>query len=271
MSVELAAQSASEVTSQGEATSTTQAPQQPLASKYMAELARKEREWRAKEESLKSREQEWHQKEKLYQEQYVSKEMLKSNPLAVLQEAGLSHEELLNMAVNPPDATQMKVQQLEKQIEQLLASQQERDKKATEQTTQAYQQALKQIENEAKDLVNKSDEFELIKTYGDEGTKAIVKYIEDYFKETKTQMPVAQAAKIIEDYFFEESKKLVSVGKIKSLLGEATPQDPIEKQQVAPQSGGPKTLTHQGTTTATKPLSARDRAILAFKGQLNKG
>lgn len=266
MSVELAAQPASEATSQGEATSQTS----QLASKYMAELARKEKEWRAKDEHFKSREQEWHQKDKEYQEKYISRDALKANPLGALQEMGLAHEDLLNMVMNPPDATQTKVQQLEKRLEQVLATLEEKDKKATEQTTTAYQQALKRIENDAKKLVEGSEEFELVKTFGDEGIKAIVSHIEDHFKEHQVQLSVAEAAKIIEDNYLEESKKLLSVGKLKALLGEVKPQDPNEKQQVAPAVGS-KTLTHQGTTTQTKPMSARERAIAAFKGELNKG
>lgn len=235
------------------------------ASKYIAELARKEKEFRAREEALKSRESEWHSKEKEYQTKYISKDMLKSNPYAALTESGLNEEEVMSMLMNPPNQTDLKIKTLESRIESLMKSLEERDSKAQESTTAAYQKALDSIRSDAKDLVEASEEFEVIKASGEDGIEAVVRYIEDEFKKSGKQIPVDKAAAAIEEQFLEHALKFAQLNKIKQkTLGEVT-QPETGKQQGLNQT---KTLTHQNTTTTAKPLSARERAIAAFKGEL---
>lgn len=252
-----------EATSTSEATS--EATNDKSASKYIAELARKEKEFRARELALKSKEEEWHSKEKEYQTKYIAKDSLKSNPYAALTESGLNEEELMSMIMNPPNQTDLKIKGLESKIESLMKSLEERDSKAQESTTAAYQKALDGIRSDAKDLVEASEEFEVIKASGEDGIEAVVRYIEDEFKKSGKQIPVDKAAQHIEEQFLEHAMKFASLNKIKQRsLGEVTQQEP-GKQQGLNQT---KTLTHQNTNSTAKPLSARERAIAAFKGEL---
>jgi len=241
------------------------------ASKYLNELARKEKEFQARAQAWKSKEDEWHKKESEYQQKFISKDALKSNPLAAFQEAGMTPEDIMNLALNPPDARDLKIQQLESRLEQFLGKFEQMNTDSQKQTQDSYQKALDTIRKQTAKLVEDSGEaedYEMIKAMGDDGISAVVAKIEENFKETGLQMSVEEAAKAIEQDFLERTLAIAQKNKIKSkLLESQTQQDPKQTPQgKAPQ--GLQTLTHTNTQPSSKPMSARDRAIAAFKGEL---
>lgn len=259
------AQAAGEVTSQGEATS------DKVSAKLYAELARKEKALRAKEQAWKSqlaeKEQGWKAQEQEYQSKYIPKERLLTDTMGALQEAGLSYDQIVQQMMNPPSQEaiinmqlQKKIQELEEKLESRFSSYEETQKQSQ---AKQYENALNSIRNEVKTMVaSDPSTWEMINANGVDGQDAVVAYIEDTFKETGRTMSVQEAAQVIEDYLLEESVKLMSLSKIKSKLAPQpeTPQVP-GKPQV------PKTLTHANAPTSTRPMSARERAIAAFKGQ----
>lgn len=257
---------AGEVTSQGEATS-----QDKVSAKIYAELARKEKALRAKEESWKAqlaeKEQGWKAREEEYQTKYISRDELLHDTLGTLQKAGLSYDQVVQMAMNPPSQEQLinmqlqnKIKELEEKLDSRFSSFEESQKQSQ---SKQYEAALNSIRNEVKTMVTKDPStWELINANGTDAQDAVVAYIEDTFKETGRTMSVQEAAQAIEDHLLEESSKLLSLSKIKSKL--APPVLETQPGQAKPQG---KTLTHTNAPTSTRPLSARDRAMMAFKGQ----
>lgn len=259
---------AGEATSTGEATSNND----KVSAKIYAELAKREKAFRAKEESWKSqlaeKEQSWLAREQEYQSKYIPKDRLLQDTLGTLQEAGMSYDQIVQMAMNPPSQEslinmqlQHKIKELENKLDSKFSSFEENQKQSQ---SKQYEQAVNQIRGQVKNLVSQqSDDFELINANGQDAQEAVVKYIEDYYAETQEVISVQEAAKLVEEHLLEESLKLMQLGKIKSKMNPVveTPQAP-GKPQVAH-----KTLTNSNSTATTRPMSARERAMAAFHGQ----
>lgn len=260
---------AGEVTSQGEATS------QDKSAKIYAEMVRREKALRAREESLKSqlaeKEQAWMQKEQEFQSKYIPKDKLLTDTLGTLQDAGLSYDQLMQLALNPPSQEQMinmqlqqKIKDLEEKLESRFNSYEESQKQSQ---AKQYEQALGTIKNEAQALIQRdADTFEFISSNGQDGLDAVVGYIEYMFKETGRAPSVQEAAQEVEKHLEEDYMKVLNLKKIKSKLGQVeqapTPQGQSMKPQVSQ-----KTLTNTNAPQSTRPMTPRERAMAAFHGQ----
>ncbi len=80
-----------------------------------------------------------------------------------------------------------------------------------------------------------------------------------------------EAAKEIETYLLDEAMKLAGLNKVKQRLKPAAPQAATEKPPGEPaskQSQAKPTLTN--AMSATRPLTPKERAMLAFRGELKK-
>lgn len=258
---------AGEVTSQGEATS------DKVSAKIFAELARKEKAFRAKEDAWKAqlaeKEQGWLAKEQEYQSKYIPRDKLMNDTLGALQEAGISYDQLTQLVMNPPSQEalinmqlQNKIKELESKLDSKFNSFEESQK---QQQSKQYEQAMNQLRGQVKNLVaSDADTFELINAHGEDAQEAVVRYIEDYYKETNQILPIDQAAKEVEAHLLEESKKLYELKKIKSLL---VPQEQETPQVQGKPQATHKTLTNTNATSTQRPMSRRERAIAAFNGQ----
>lgn len=265
--------------------------QDPEITKRFAKLAQQEKAMRAKEAAIRAREEAIKQREiemqkpqepQFDQSKYVSKDQLKQNALQALTDAGVSWEELTNQVLNPTQIdprTQSELQALKSEIENLRKANEESRKAAEQQQSQAYQTAVKQIEMDVKKLVTNDPTFETIKTAN--AHKDVVELITTTFEKDGILLSVEEAAQQVEDYLAdyltEQYQKLGSVNKIKQRLeksnaskSQATEvQNPsVKQQQAAEPAKKPQMKTLTNNTGASRPLSARERAILAFKGEL---
>lgn len=250
----------------------------PLLPQY-ANLARKEKALRAKvqaqesaakarEVALIAREEAIKAKEAEYQSNYISKSRLKTDPLSVLTEEGVSYEELTNAILRPPSQQDPRVmreiESLKAEVREAKEAQNRVNQQAAAQQKQAYEDALIQIRNEAKQLVATDPNFEAIKE--NRSVNDVVDLIKKTFQEDKVLLSVEEAAKEVEEYLVEKAIRLSKINKIQSKLQEtrqkAVPQTqvPVKQQQTM------KTLTN--AVNASKPMSVRERAIAAFKGEL---
>ena len=263
--------------STAEATEAPSSEEKPLDPQYAA-LARKERALRARvaqqtdalkarEASIAAREAELNAKSTQDLTNYIPKDKLKQNAFQVLSELGLTYDDITNQAIAQQSPewqafAQMK-QEMQEELQKVREEQANTRKSYEQQQAQAYQQALGQIRNEARDLVKSDPSYEAIRATG--SVNDIVQLIERTFNEEGTLMTVEQAAQAVEDYLTEEATKLSKIEKIQKRLNAQT-QSPnnSKQQQVATQQM--KTLTN--SMGANKPLSARERALLAFKGEL---
>jgi hypothetical protein len=267
-----------------EAKTSTEDPS--LSSKF-AVLARKEKAFRAKvqaqqaaekskEDALKAREEALKAKESEYQNNYIQKDRLSTDPWTVLQEMGIGYDQITQLALNTPNqdpATKLALQKLEAQLEAERKARED-DRKANQEASQRqYQQALNQIKRDTISLVKSNPDFETIKETGSEGD--VVDLIEKTYKEDGILLTVDEACKEVEDYLVEEATRLARIKKIQARLSPAkdvAPKAPESKsidQALANQKDSErpvtKTLTNQMSTT--KRLSARERAIAIMEGR----
>lgn len=244
-------------------------------SPHYASLAKKERALRAKVQELKAKEEALKSKEQEYQSKFISKDELTSDPLSVLNKLGVTYEQLTSLILNqgsPEAATQnAAVQRLEAEIKAIRESQEADRRLAVEQQTQTYQQALNQIKSETKSLITTDPYFEVIRE--ERAVNQVVDLIERTFNEDGVLLSVEEAAKQVEDYLAEKAERVAKLKKIQSKLKGPEPKKsaPVETKQPQQDSKEtqPQTKTLTNTMSSSRPLTAKERAILAFKGELN--
>lgn len=253
------------------------AKEDPLSSQY-ATLARKEKALRAQIQQFKAEQAKFEaERQSLSQakqpeidlSKYIDRERLKADPMSVFDEAGLSYDEITEAVLQRSQIqTDPRINaQLAKMEAEIKAAREEAKalRDAQEQSQQqSYKQAVDQIRSEASKLAYTSENFELIKATN--SVDDVVELIESTFKADGVLMTVEEACQAVEDHLLEEAMKLTKVKKLQQkLAAPAAPQKPVTKQE-QPQTA--KTLTNG--MTAAKPMSARERAILAMEGKLKQ-
>lgn len=251
------------------------------ASSQMAILARKERALRAKaqqqdqafkarEDALKAREAAVSAKDQEYQSGYISKQRLKQQTIEALAEAGLSYDEITQKQIDAgsihPQVTHL-IDSMKAEIQE-LKQQNENNKKSQEEAQSVqYKQALSQIKTDVKELV-KSDPVAFEAIAQTNSVQDVVDLIEQTFKEENRVMSVEEAAQEVEDYLSEQAYKLSELKKVQKRRQQvSTTKAPMQTQTPVTKQPQPmKTLTN--ATSSSRQLSARERALLAFKGEL---
>ena len=274
-----------------DSTSDIQEPSKPvepqaesLSQSQLAILARKERALRAQQrqqqQEMQAKESQWAQEkaamEKRLQELetgYIPKSSLKQAALEALNKGELSYEEITQEVMNPTDPRiTAYISRLEAQVKDLTNKFDNAGKQAQEAQSQQYQAAVKQIETDVKNLVKVDPSYEMIKVTGSQ--RDVVELIEKTYQEDGYVMTIEEAAQQVEDYLVEEASKLARTEKITKRLAPPAPAvkkvEATEHQKQTPntqqQSQQMKTLTN--TNSGSRKLSSRERAILAFKGEL---
>jgi hypothetical protein len=225
---------------------------QPLSPQYAA-LARQRRALQVKERALAEREKALQTPSG--QADSVAIARLKSEPLKVLLEAGVTYDDLTQAILNNPENSEL--YELRREFD---SYKQEIQNQLNERESAAEKQALREITAEAKSLVNGSQDFELIRTMGH--TPSVTKLIERTWRERGQLLSVYEACQAIENELFKDAQRVAGLDKVRSQLIPA--QRPPQMQRQA----GMRTLTNRDT--ATVPLTARQRAIAAFNGTLKR-
>jgi cell division protein FtsB len=250
--------------------------EEPLSAQY-AQLARKEKALRAEAQKLKSERDAFKAereaakaKEAELLNQYVPKERLTKETMAVLAEAGITYDQLTQQALNAPKPEEValhnEISELRAEIKALRDGQESSNKANQDRQKQDYEQAVNHIRREVKELVASNPDFETIKETG--SAEDVVELIKRTYEDDKVLLTVEQAAKEVEEHLFEEALKITRLNKIQQKLkpqpapGAAAPKQETKQQQQT----APKTLTNAVGTS--RQLSAKERAILAFKGEL---
>lgn len=261
-----------------EATTDSPSKEEPISSQY-AVLARKEKAIRAKavaqeqafkarEAALAAREAELAQKAQTDLSNYIPKDKLKQNAYNALLEAGVSYDEFTEQALRAqsPEAQQLQAlrEELRQELSQLREEQDKTRQTLEQNQTQAYQDAVRQIRTEAKLLVAKDPDFETVRATN--SVDDVVDLIERTFQEDGVLMSVEEAAAAVEEHLVEEALKLSQLGKIQARLSKNSAQSQGKQNATQQQGNNFKTLTN--SVGSTRQLTAKERAILAFKGEL---
>jgi hypothetical protein len=211
-----------------------------FAEKFAA-LSRKEKEFRARQKEVEAKYSEYEAWKKEQEELANQKEpevpleyRLKKNPLETLAELGLSYDKLTELALNDGKLTQdMQMELMRQEIENKYSRELEdirneileRDKKAEE---TKYQETIQNFMTELTDFVNTSEDYEMIRA--NDSVDLVYELIESHHAETGNILSNKEAADQVEEYLFEEAKKLYETNKLKGLYSK--PEAPASEKRV---------------------------------------
>lgn len=256
-------------------------PKEAKIAAHYANFARKEKALRFREAQLRQREssltpQAAQTPAQIDTSQYVKREDLVSNPFGVLNDLGLSYEQLTQKALEAPSQEDMalrrQVAALEGKLKALESGTDAIKKNFEENQTQSRTQAELQIKQDVNRLVANDPRFEVVKATrsGGEVVKLITSVFDngmgtDYPK--GTVLDLEEATQMIEDELMTRHLRTAQLKKIQARLNEtlAKPQT-AQKQQTTQQQPQLRTLTN-GVGQSSRQLSPRDRALAAFRGE----
>ncbi len=221
-------------------------PQLAALAKHKRALQVKERELQDREKALEARSQ---------GSDHIPKARLKSETLKVLEEAGVTYDDLTEAILagqgNPEmRAMEAKIKALEEGV----------DKKFTEREAAAEQQVLAEMRSEATRLANNGDAFELVRETG--SVPDVMRLIELTYRESGEVLDVSEAMQLVEDELLARNQKLLQLKKMQGFVNQQAPQAAQPRQQ------GMRTLSNKHT--ASVPATAKERALAAFYGTLKK-
>lgn len=253
---------------------TVEAPQKTLEasnetlSPQLVALTRKEQQLRKAQKELKAAQDAWKQE----QANYIPRSALTSDTLKVLSEAGITADKLVELQINqatpqdPNKALLDKISALEKQLQDVIDPENgtlaQRDKSA-------YTQAVSQIRDDAKLLVESNPAFETIKS--ENKTEDVVELITGVFDEEGIILDVEEAAQLVEDKLVEhltrQFDRISKYQKIKAKTGQQAELAEATNAQLE-QKDSPKINTLTNAGSSMRPLSARDRAVLKVQAAI---
>lgn len=240
-------------------------------SPQFAALARKEKALRLEAQKIKAERESWKQeqsKSSFNANEYVPKSRLKTEAINVLMEEGFTLEQIAHMTLSHQDRQDPRVASLQAKIQELENKTTKVESQFTEQQTKDREQAINQIRNEAKILIDSDPTYETIKAAG--RVETVVEHIKQTYDEDGILLSVEDAAKEVEELLVEEAMRLAGLSKIKQRLQpppveEQKPQEPLKQQPP-----GMKTLTHGLTASSAKQsFSSKERvqrALLVAQG-----
>lgn len=190
---------------------------------------------------------------------YVSKADIQAKPLRVLQEMGVTYEQLTQAILS--DQSNTVDPEVLKLRDEVKALKEGFDKTLVDRDEQAEQQVLSEMKKEAEALVRDGDTFEMVRET--RSMPDVMRLIHQTYKQTGEVLEVQEALQLVEDELINESLKIANIGKVKSKI---LPPQASEQEQTQRTL---KTLTNRDS--ASVGLSRRERAIMAANGTLRKG
>jgi len=230
-----------------------QQAESPLHRQF-AKLAQKEKVYRQQKVQSKELEEKVAKYEKVF-------DLARSNPTEFLKRAGVSLKDVLTDEVNQgqlpvEEESRREVVKLRQELEQMRQQQASR---TAEQEEAKYQRLYNEFVDGVKNYVDNSHEYELIKVR--DAYHAVVEVISEYHKETGEELPVQEAAKLVEQELLKEGQSYLQSSKLgKKVRSELSDQIRKEleeaqakasRQAQAPYRGRLQTLTNDQQATRT--------------------
>lgn len=250
--------------------SAPEATSEPLSPQFVA-LARKEKQFRKAQQEFKAVKDAWEQDKA----KYIPKERLSSETLKVLAEEGITPDRLIELQINqassqdPNQVLQNKIADLEAKLTALTDPE---NGELAKRDKASYDAAVSQIRDDVSLLVDSNSSYGTIKSEGK--SEDVVELITRVFDEEGIVLDVEEAAQMVEDKLVErlvtQYEKISQYEKIKARM-KKEPENAPEATPTKPTSQAPvqqTTLTNAGAVT--RPLSARDRAILKVQEAIDR-
>lgn len=188
--------------------------------------------------------------------QYIESSRLKSDPLSVLMEQGVTYDQLTEAILKGQGNQEINALKAE-----LNAMKQSIDQKFVENETSQRKQVVAEMHRDADSLVRSDDNYELVRAHG--ATPKAIELIERTYDQTGEIIDVPEALRLIEDELFKDAQKIARLKKMQNQMNPMVQQMQAQRREV-----GMTTLTNRDT--ATPPISAKQRAMAAFYGTLRR-
>lgn len=225
---------------------------QPL-SPQLAAIARQRRANQVKELELKEREAALSGPSRTELEARI-----KASPLSVLQEMGVTYDQLTQEILASQGGITPEIQALKEEIATLKG---DVDKKLTDRDASAERAVLTEMAGNIERLCATGDDFEMIRSAKQQ--EEVLGRIYDHWQKTGKVRDELDVMKEVENELVEEALTFARLGKVQ---GKLTPAVPLQPQQ---DSGrGMRTLTNKDSAAPT--MNRRQRAILAGQGNLKR-
>lgn len=232
----------------------------PISPQFAA-LAKQRRAIQVKEMELQAREKALAEKASAPDaSQLIAR--LQSEPLSVLQEHGVTYDQLTEAILSGDTKSHQQIKALEQQLKSM---QDKLDQRFTDQATQAEQAALAEMRREATRFAAEGEDFELIRSNG--RIPDVMKLIHQTYKESGEVLDVREAMQLVEDELLTDSLRVAQLKKVQNKLKPAAPAV-TETPAATPVPKPLTTLTSRGQPVVS--LSRRERAIMAMNNGTKK-
>ncbi len=179
---------------------------------------------------------------------------LKSEPLKVLLENGVSYDQLTEAIV--ADQGDSEVNALKRELQTIKESIKQ---EFTQRDAEGEKQVLAEMRREADRMVS-LDDYELVRET--RSVPKVMSLIEKTYRDSGEVLEVSEAMKLVENELLKDAQKMMSFKKLQGQLANTMPAMPQPRPQ------GMRTLTNRDT--ANMPASPKARAMAAFYGNLKR-
>lgn len=266
--MEAVEQAVTETEVQAPVTPPVEEPKPGEAASRFAFLAKKESALQKQRAEIKAERAEMEKLRQEIQAVQAKKSTYRTNPLALLEEHGLTYKELTDYILNNNTvstesqikAIQDRLDQAEKQRE---IDREEAQKRAQEQAAARESQVVQEFKSEiGRFLQTKAETYELTTLY--DGADLVYDTVEEYYNKTNKVLSIPEACDLVEKYFESQVEKSLKTKKLSSKL--APSEKPSEDKPTAP---SPKrTLSNTQYTSSTpnmvSPKLENDRIARAL-------
>jgi hypothetical protein len=175
----------------------------------------------------------------------------KANPLAVLEDHGLSYKELTDYILNNNTvstesqikALQDKIEQQEKQRE---LDRQEQVKREQERHAARETEVIAEFKSEIGTFLSRqSEKYELTNLY--DSADLVYDTVEEYFAKTNKVLSIPEACDLVESYLEKQVEKSLATKKLSARVSKQEPSSPTANKPSEPR----RTLTNNDYTSST--------------------
>ena len=256
--VEAAVPEASEVT-EGQETAAQPRPAEganrfAFLAKKEAAIVRQRHELKAQMEAMTSQRSEMEKLRAEIDEVKGRKASYRSNPLAALEDAGLSYKELTDFILNNNTvSTESQIKALQDKISEVENARQrdhqEREEHSKRQAAEREVQVIAEFKNEISNFISsKKDDYELTNLY--ESSDLVYDTVEAYFEKTSKVLSIPEACQLVETYLEKQVEKSLQTKKLGSRFQKPAEESIAKSDPQAPR----RTLNNQNYTSSTPSM-----------------
>ena len=256
--VEAAVPEASEVT-EGQETAAHPRPAEganrfAFLAKKEAAIVRQRHELKAQMEAMTSQRSEMEKLRAEIDEVKGRKASYRSNPLAALEDAGLSYKELTDFILNNNTvSTESQIKALQDKISEVESARQrdhqEREEHSKRQAAEREVAVIAEFKNEISNFISsKKDDYELTNLY--DSSDLVYDTVEAYFEKTSKVLSIPEACQLVETYLEKQVEKSLQTKKLGSRFQKPAEETIAKSDPQAPR----RTLNNQTYTSSTPSM-----------------